>query len=111
MPAPGVPNNPNGANGTEGVEQPYGAVKRLAQQTQAAPLPANHALASPRRAQRAAQRPTGPPQEPQHGQPHPIESQPMALPVLYAQAWSAVAADPGASPLVQQMAQEAQRGV
>lgn len=109
MPFPGQVNNITGANGTGGIEQPYGAVKRLAQQTQATPLPGNHALASPRRAQRASQRPQGPPQQ-QPQPPHPIEAQPMDPSVMVAQIWAALAAEPGASPLVQQVAAEAQQG-
>ena len=103
MPYPG--NNPNGSNGTEGPDTAYGAIKRATEQTSAAPMPGNPALAAPRRAQRAAQRPTGTPQP--QPPPHPIEAQPMTYGVQIAQVWAELAAQPGASTLVQAIAQQA----
>lgn len=109
-PVPGSPNNPNGFNGTEGVEQPYGAVKRLAQQTAAAPLPANRALASPKRAQRQAQRGTAPAASGSGPVPHPATALPMAYQPQLAQVWQQIAQTPGASPLIQMIAQQVQSG-
>lgn len=98
----------NGYTGPGGDETPYGAVKRLGQLTRAAPIGTAPGVNAPQQAKRAAQR--GTQTEPAPVTPdQAVMAAPVPLPVAYAQAWSAVALTPGASPLVQQMAQEAQK--
>lgn len=105
--------NPAGINAFDkfGREDAYGAVKRLAETTRAAPLAgdASSALNTPRRMQRQAVRggrapmgqaaPAAPPQDPT-----------LPYPVALANEWRELAATPGVSPLVLEMAEEAQRG-
>jgi hypothetical protein len=111
VPNSGQVNNGSGVNGYTGpggAETPYGAVKRLGQMTKAAPIGTVPGVNAPQQAKRAAARGQ---QEPAPVTPdQAVMAQPsVPLPVAYAQAWSAVASTPGASPLVVQMAQEAQR--
>lgn len=104
MTYPGKNPNPAGTNGTEGPGNAYGAIKRATEQVRSAPLAGSaSAINTPRRAQRAAQKPA-----PQAPPPHPVDSQPMAYQPQLAQVWAELAAVPGASPLVQQMAEQAQ---
>lgn len=114
MPNTGQVNNGSGVNGYTGpggTETPYGAVKRLGQMTKAAPIGPVPGVTAPKQAKRAAARGTQTEPAPVTPDQTVMAKPQVPLPVAYAQAWSAVAADPGASPLVQQMAQEAQRGV
>lgn len=106
MPQPGVPNNPKGFNGVEdpttGVTSATGLVKRGVGLTTALPAPST----APLRQQNQVARPgTGPAVAPQ---PDPA---PLPQPALLAQAWAQIAALPGSSLLVQQMAAEAAQSV
>lgn len=108
MTYPGKNPNPAGSNGTEEPGNAYGAIKRATEQVRSAPLAGSAgAVNTPRRAQRAAQRPTAGPQTPP---PHPVDTQPVAYQPQLAQVWAELAAVPGASPLVQQMAEQAAQG-
>jgi hypothetical protein len=101
MPAPGDVNNPSGSNGTTyfdgfGAETSYGTIKRLEQNTRAAPTQ------TPKRRQ---------------GKPQPAaQALPPAMPteipygVELAQIWAEAAASPEASELVRYYATEAARG-
>lgn len=112
MPNSGQVNNSGGVNGYTGpggVETPYGAVKRLTQLTRAAPIGETPGANAPQQAKRAGKR--GQAEPPPVTPDQTVMAAPVPLPVAYAQAWAGVAATPGASPLVQQMAEEAQRGV
>jgi hypothetical protein len=111
VPNPGQVNNGGGVNGATlpgGAESPYGAVKRLTQATRAVPIGPAPGGNAPKQATRASQQ----------GEPallHPADAvaapgQELPPAGQYAALWAAVAATPGASPLVQQIAQEAQRG-
>ena len=107
MPAVGVPNNPSGANSWEGfgTEEPYGQATHDAQLAQASPM-AGAALASgpiqsAKRAGRQAQR--GAPAASQ-ASPEPLPAPTPSPEAQLAQYWQAIAAIPGASPLVQQYA-------
>lgn len=109
MPNKGQVNNGGGVNGATlpgGAESPYGAVKRLTQATKAVPI-------GPAPGGNAAKRATRASQQPVPALAHPADAIPqgeMPPAAQYAALWAAVAAVPGASPLVQQIAQEAQRG-
>ena len=100
MPVPGQPNNPGGVNGLYEREAPYGAIKRLQQSIQAAPISPNPATNAPRKAQRAAvsggNKSPAPPQD---------------YPTWVAQQWAGLASIPGASPLVQDLAARAAQQV
>lgn len=81
---------------------------------QAAPLPANPALNAPRRGANRVKRGGGSAsqqQEPMVAPPHMDVTQQPSYRAVLAQTWAAIAAQPGASPLVQQIAAEAQNGV
>ena len=109
MTYPGKNPNPSGSNGQETPDNAYGAVKKATEQVRSAPMAGSaSAINTPRRAQRAAQRPTGTPQA-QPLPPHPVDSQPIAYQPQLAAVWAELAATPGASPLVQQMAEQAKR--
>lgn len=102
--------NPSGSNQFQ-PEPAYGAVQRMTQLTREAPISgapvAAHALDSPRRGRRQAARGG----QQQSEAPLPVELPPPVPPqALQAQVWAAVAADPGASPLVKEYAQRAQSG-
>lgn len=101
MPFPGQINNPGGVNGLYESEAPYGAIKRRQQMTQAAPLPPNRAINTPRRAQRSATK---------LSQAIAQQQAPAAEPLDPMQQWAAIAAIPGASPLVRDYALRASRG-
>lgn len=114
MPRPGVPNNPSGANGVEdpatGQTSVAGLVNRPVGINTALQTPAQQV---PKRAQRQATRPAtagqpGGTAAAAAPQPPPA---PLPYPVMLAKAWTDVASIPGASPLVQQLAQEARQGV
>lgn len=97
-------NNPGGANGTQtfegfNPETPYGAIKRLKQTTQAAPMARNPALGAPDRARKRK----GQPQQPQV----PVVQQLAQAPPPPSSVWAEVAGIPGISPLVTQWAQDA----
>lgn len=110
MPAPGVPNNPNGYNAFGGPmerEEPYGAIKKLQNLAALAPTAQPTAVNAPRRSQRhasgqdkpgrgsrtPASAPSAPPGEPTV----PYEA-------ILGGFWNELAAEPGASPLVQEIA-------
>lgn len=109
-------NNVGGANQWGGFElQPgYGQVGKTDALTREAPMSgspiATHALEQPRRSGRQAQR------QPKVSSPQPVppaQPQPPGAPqpsAVSAQVWQQIAATPGASPLVQQYAQQAQGG-
>lgn len=105
MPAPGMANNPEGVNGLYHREEPYGAIKRLQQSTQAAPIAPTPAVNAPRRAQRAAV----------NGRTRTAQAQGSTTAPDYqtaiAQVWQQMASMPGASPLVQQYAVRAAQQV
>lgn len=122
MPNPGQVNNPGGVNGLyDESEHPYGAIKRLTQLTQEAPLAggqqAGSEVASAQRAQRQATRPPSPsPPRTVVASPEP-PTLPQAPPSVQdvqqnadAATWAALATHPEASPLVQIYAQEATSG-
>lgn len=102
--------NPGGGNqfGNYTLQPGYGDVARQTRLTKAAPISgapfAAHALETPRRAGKQAQRGKAPqPQAPPaQAAPEPIQPQ-----VTLAARWQAIAAVPGASPLVQQLAAQA----
>ena len=102
--------NPTGVNGSE--ESAYGAVKAATEQIQSAPLAPNRSISAPKRAQRAAQRPTAAPVVLPPGMPPPGVV-PVDAPQDYhpqlAQVWTALAAEPDASPLVKSLAAQAQQ--
>lgn len=104
MPFPGAVNNPGGANGTQMFEHEseYGAVKRLTQSVQQAPIAPTPAVNAPRRAQRAAVKRSQPsaPASPQAATPEDYYA-------AQAQVWAAIASLPGASDLVKQYAARA----
>ena len=110
MPNTGQVNNSGGANGyagPTGAETPYGAVKRLGQMTRG--LPGAPGTNAPQQAKRAAQGQGSegpPPATPGQA----AAAAPTPYPAQIAQTWAALAALPGASPLVQMIAQEAQGG-
>lgn len=109
MPNPGQVNNSSGANGYTlpgGAESAYGSVKRLTQQTKAFPI-ATPGANAPKQATRASQQQEAPLAHPADA----VPAQAVSPAAQYAALWAAVAATPGASPLVQQIAQEAQSGV
>jgi hypothetical protein len=111
-------NNPEGVNGFQGFapEPAYGMKTAEARLEQAAPLPANPAINAPRRGQKQVvkgRKPAAPDQ--QAAQPvvavPPLD--PTQVPSPQAQVaalWAQIAATPGASPLVQQIAAQAQHG-
>lgn len=110
MTYPGKNPNPTGANGQETPDNAYGAIKKATEQVRAAPLAGSaSAINTPRRAQRASQRPTATAQ-PQPLPSHPVDSQPIAYQPQIAQVWAQLAAVPGASPLIQEMAAQAAQG-
>jgi len=77
---------------------PTGPSKKATEQVRAAPLAGSaSAINTPRRAQRASQRPTATAQ-PQPLPSHPVDSQPIAYQPQIAQVWAQLAAVPGASP-------------
>lgn len=86
-------NNPGGANGTsmfEGFsdETAYGAVKRLKQNTSAAPMPVHPALGAPDRARKRKGQPQGQPQVP-------VVQQLAEAPPPPSSVWAEVAGIPG----------------
>ncbi len=109
-------NNPGGANqfGNYTLQPAYGDVKRQTELIREAPMSgapvAGRALASPRSAQRATQRPSAAvaPDAPQQQAAPPLE--PVTYQAQLAATWQQIAATPGASPLVLQIAQAAQNG-
>lgn len=107
-------NNPSGVNSFQpfAPEPAYGMKTAEAQMEQAAPLPANPALNAPRRGARRVKRGGGsqPQPEPMVAPPHMDATQVPSYRAQLAATWAQVAATPGASPLVQQIAQEAQTG-
>lgn len=110
MPAIGVPNNGLGINafsGPMGEKEPaYGAVERLKILTAMAPPGTNPAINAPKRAKRAAVRgktattPTAAP----IGTGTPAALPADSYPSMLAGFWSSLAMDPGASPLIHQLA-------
>jgi hypothetical protein len=105
---PGKNPNPAGTNGTEEPGNAYGAIKRATEQVRSAPL-AGSAGPSTRRGGHSGQH-RGPQPHRRPPPPHPVDSQPMAYQPQLAQVWAELAAVPGASPLVQQMAEQAAQG-
>lgn len=112
--------NPSGQNSPvnfDGFVQniPYGDKQRQGDLQRSAPVAGGSAAASPinapRRAQRRATRPST---TTSAAAGTPIVAPPPASDITpqatYAQLWQQIAATPGASPLVQQLAQEAQGG-
>ena len=111
MPNQGQVNNGGGVNGYAlpgGAESPYGTVKRLTQATRAVPIGPTPGGNAAKQATRASQSPEPAPQHPADAITAPGQEMPPSA--QYAALWAAVAATPGASPLVQMIAQEAQRG-
>jgi len=109
MPNKGQVNNGGGVNGATlpgGAESAYGAVKRLTQATRAVPIGPAPGGNAAKKATRASQQPQPVPAHPADAM-QATDTPPAAQ---YAALWAAVASTPGASPLVQQIAQEAQRG-
>lgn len=108
--------NPSGVNGftPSPPDIPYGDMEQNAAVQRSAPLAGAEATAqatnAPRRAQRSAARGTR--QEAAHVAAPQLPGQPdqIAPQAQVAAFWAAVAAEPGASPLVQQIAQEATGG-
>jgi hypothetical protein len=108
--------NPSGVNGftPPSVEVPYGEAEQNAAVQRSAPLAGRQETAqatnAPRRAQRQAVR--GAPQETPQGPPPQMPGQPGAIApsAEVVSFWQQIAAVPGASPLVQQIAQEAAGG-
>lgn len=106
--------NPSGVNGftPPGVEVPYGDAQQNAAVQKSAPLAGQaetaHATNAPRRSQRQAVRGA----EPEHvAAPEmpgaPAQIAPQAEVAMF---WQQIALEPGASPLVKQIAQEAAGG-
>ena len=110
MANPGGKNSPVHFNGlvqnppVYGDKQKQGDLARTVPATGAAAV--GSMLNSPRRAKQQAMRPQ---QAPQQGPPVPQGEAPSYQAQL-ASAWAEIASTPGASPLVQQLAQEAQIG-
>lgn len=101
--------NPGGTN-QFGTDPAYGDVKRLTELTREAPMSGARVAAgatnAPRRAQRQVTRPARPAAAaPQAAQAPPA---PVSYEAQLAAVWAQVAADPGASPLVREYAQQAQ---
>lgn len=99
--------NPAGINSFGGPfehEQPYGAVEKLKNLSRLAPTAQPTALNEPRRAQRRAIR-----RERRAPQPAPLSPPPPQITPQESlrSFWQALAADPEASDLVRQLAQEA----
>lgn len=111
MPQPGRPNNPRGFNGVDdpvgGATSARGQIQRSVGLTGALPTPGGDA---PRRAQRQATRPgAAAPAAAPAVAPQP-EPTPLPPQVLLAQRAAQIAAIPGASFQVRQLAEEAQSG-
>jgi hypothetical protein len=115
-------NNPEGVNGFQGFapEPAYGMKTAEARLEQAAPLPANPAINAPRRGQKQVvkgRKPAAPAQQAAQPAAQPVVAvpplDPTQVPSPQAQVaalWAQIAATPGASPLVQQIAAQAQHG-
>lgn len=107
--------NPSGTNGYSppSVEVPYGEAQQNAAVQKSAPLAGQaetaHATNAPRRGQKRAAR--GAAEEPQ-GPPPQLPGEParIAPDAQVAMFWQQIAQQPGASPLVQQIAQEVAGG-
>ena len=112
MPNPGGKNSPVHFNGLVQNPAVYGDKQKQGDLARSAPTAGAAAvgsmLNSPRRAKQQAMRPQQA-QAPQQGPPVPQGEAPSYQAQL-ASAWAEIAATPGASPLVQQLAQEAQIG-
>lgn len=111
MPARGVPNNPTGANGASdaatGTTSAAGQIQHKLGTTTGPNAPG---LTAPKQAQRHAVKPAGGAAAPQEVMLHapPAAPPPLTYEQQLSQVWTQVAATPGASDLVQQIAQEAQ---
>lgn len=108
--------NPYGVNQLGSDRVPYGAAKKMKQLAAEAPMSgapiAAPALNAPQQARQAGGQPPvtpgaapGPPANPQ-----PVPTEPVSYNAQLAETWAQIAATPGASDLVKQMAQEAQLG-
>lgn len=115
MPNPGQANNGLGINsfsGPMGQKEPaYGEIERLKNLTAMAPIGSPAALGAPKRAKRAAVRgssaaPTPAAPTAAAAAPPPPEIQHDSYEVQMRTFWQQLAADPDASPLVRQYAQE-----
>ena len=100
--------NPTGVNNFNhfAPEPAYGQKIQEQRLAQAAPLPPNPPMSAPRRAQRKATRGGGQapaPPTPAPGPPPQVNPQ-----ITTASMWAAIAQTPGASPLVQSIARDAQ---
>jgi hypothetical protein len=106
--------NPSGANQLAGSEPLYGAVKKATELQREAPMSgapiATHAQQAPRRAQKQAQRPArGPQPTPEQVADNTAPAPQPDYQAQLASVWQQVSSVPGASPLVAEYAQEAQR--
>jgi len=108
MPNQGQVNNGGGVNGYTlpgGAESAYGSVKRLTQATRAVPIGPSPGGNAAKKATRASQQGEPAPQHPADAVAAPGQEMPPSA--QYAALWAAVAATPGASPLVQALAAQA----
>lgn len=116
MPLPGTVNNPGGVNSFDqfGSEPPYGEATQQARLKGGAPLAGQAVAAGPIGAAKQSQR------RAVKGRPAPTPgaaptvappSMTPSYPAMLASQWAAIASIPGASPLVQSYAQQAQAAV
>lgn len=101
-------NNPGGVNafGGWGKEAPYGAIEKEKTLTRAAPLPSVPAVGAPKQAQQRAVGKKGAAQSSAPATAPATSPSPAFTPqMVVSQFWQEMAAEPGASPLVQLMAQ------
>ena len=111
MANPSGQNSPVNFNGFVQNPPAYGDKQKQGDLARTAPLAgggAAFALNTPRRSQKRASRPAQPQATPIIAPPQPVPTP--QYPVMMANAWQEIASIPGASPLVQQLAQEAQVG-
>jgi len=116
MANPSGQNSPVNWNGFVQNPPVYGDKQKQGDLQRSAPTAGSAAAAlnAPRRAQKRASRPQRPQPAPVSVLPPPAPTGPPTQPVAYdaqlAATWAQISSIPGASPLVQQMAQEAQIG-
>jgi hypothetical protein len=108
---PGGKNSPVHFNGLVQNPPVYGDKQKQGDLARTAPVAGAGATASALNAPRRAQRQASRGQKPQPTMIQAPLAQPqLSYPALLAQSWAEIAATPGASPLVQSLAQEAQLG-
>lgn len=110
---PSGKNSPVHFNGLVQNPPVYGDKARQGDLQRTAPIAGGGAaseLNTPRRAGQRGKKASSPAPAPSPVSQGPGSEQPLTPQAQYAQAWAEVAAIPGASPLVQQLAQEAQSG-